>query len=106
MLLRYPVSVGISAETAQFAVGSIQAWWEHLGKPRYPEATALTITADCGGANSNRARLWKTECQRLADTTGLEIQVCHFPPGTSKWNKVGTPRHLGVNSGLWVESLI
>lgn len=82
------VNVGIDANTAEFAVNSILGWWEHLGKPRYPAATTLTITADCGGANSNRVRLWKTECQRLADSTGLQIQVCHFPPGTSKWNKV------------------
>jgi hypothetical protein len=78
------VSVGISAETAQFAVGSIQAWWEDLGKQCYPNAETLTITADCGGSNGYRVRLWKTELQRLADTTGLRIRVMHFPPGTSK----------------------
>ena len=82
------VSVGIDADTASFAVASIQSWWDRLGKPRYPQATTLTITADCGGSNGNRTRLWKTELQRLADQTGLEIQVCHFPPGTSKWNKI------------------
>jgi transposase len=82
------VSVGISAETAQFAVASIKAWWEDLGKKRYPTANTLTITADCGGSNSNRIRLWKTELQRLADATGMRIRVMHYPPGTSKWNKI------------------
>ena len=82
------VSVGIDADTAQFAVASIRSWWRHLGHTRYPDATTLTITADCGGSNGNRLRLWKTELQRLADETGLQIKVCHFPPGTSKWNKI------------------
>jgi hypothetical protein len=82
------VSVGIDHDTAQFAVASIQSWWEHLGQERFPTARTLTITADCGGSNGNRTRLWKLELQRLADQTGLEIHVCHFPPGTSKWNKI------------------
>jgi hypothetical protein len=82
------VNVGIDGNTAEFAVNSIIGWWQQLGSERYPDATRLTITADCGGANSNRTKLWKVECQRLADTTGLEIVVCHFPPGTSKWNKI------------------
>jgi transposase len=82
------VNVGITAETAQLAVASIRAWWQDLGKARYRAATMLQITADCGGGNSNRIRLWKTELQRLADDTGLQIRVCHFPPGTSKWNKI------------------
>ena len=82
------VSVGIDADTAQFAVCSIANWWKHLGKEHYPQATTLTITADCGGSNGNRLRLWKTELQQFANQTGLEIQVCHFPPGTSKWNKI------------------
>jgi hypothetical protein len=82
------VNVGIDNDTAQFAVNSILSWWEHLGKKRYPNATTLTITPDCGGSNGNRLRLWKTELQRLADQTGLAIQVRHFPPGTSKWNKI------------------
>ena len=73
---------------AQLAVASIRAWWEQLGSERYTEATTLTITADCGGGNGNRTRLWKTELQRLADETGLQIRVCHFPPGTSKWNRI------------------
>lgn len=82
------VNVGITAETAQLAVASIKAWWEDLGRERYPDATTLQITADCGGGNGNRVRLWKTELQHLADDTGLQISVCHFPPGTSKWNKI------------------
>ncbi|HLB03644.1 MAG TPA: ISAzo13 family transposase, partial [Gaiellaceae bacterium] len=63
-------------------------WWEQLGHERYPNAKSLTITADCGGSNGYRTRLWKTELQRLADESGLTITVCHFPPGTSKWNKI------------------
>ena len=82
------VNVGIDHDTSQFAVASIRGWWEHLGKQRYPDATTLTITADCGGSNGNRAKLWKLELQQLADDTGLTIQVCHFPPGTSKWNQI------------------
>ena len=82
------VSVGIDHDTAAFAVASIRSWWEHLGAERFPDASTLTITADCGGSNGNRTRLWKTELQRLADQTGLAITVCHFPPGTSKWNKI------------------
>jgi transposase len=82
------VTVGIDHDTAQFAVNSIRAWWEHLGQPRYPDATTLQITADCGGSNGNRVKLWKVELQKLADETELEIAVCHFPPGTSKWNRI------------------
>jgi hypothetical protein len=82
------VNVGITAETAQLAVASIRAWWQDLGAERYASADALQITADCGGGNGNRIRLWKTELQKLADETGLTIRVCHFPPGTSKWNKI------------------
>ena len=82
------VSVGISADTAQFAAAAIKAWWKQLGRKRYPKATSLTITADCGGSNGYRTRLWKTELQRLADQTGLRIRVLHYPPGTSKWNKI------------------
>ena len=78
------MSVGLSAETAQFSVASIRAWWQHLGQERFPDAKTLTITADCGGGNSPRVRLWKVELQRLADETGLELELCHFPPGTSK----------------------
>jgi Rhodopirellula transposase DDE domain len=82
------VSIGIDHDTAQFAVNSIRSWWQHLGAPRYPNATRLQITADCGGSNGNRVRLWKVELQKLADDTGLEIGVCHLPPGTSKWNRI------------------
>ena len=82
------VNLGIDNDTAQFAVTSIRSWWENLGSVRYPNAHTLTITADCGGSNSNRTRLWKTELQRLANETGLTIRVLHFPPGTSKWNKI------------------
>lgn len=82
------VNVGIDHDTAQFAVNSIRSWWEHLGQPRYPHASRLQITADCGGSNGNRTRLWKVELQKLADDTGLEIAVCHLPPGTSKWNRI------------------
>jgi len=82
------VNVGIDHETAQFAVASIRSWWEHLGHERYRHAPRLTLTADCGGSNGNRPRLWKMELQKLADETELEIEVCHFPPGTSKWNQI------------------
>ena len=82
------VSVGISADTAQFAVASIRNWWYSMGIERYPNAPKLLITADGGGSNGSRNRLWKTELQNLANETGLEISVCHFPQGTSKWNKI------------------
>ena len=82
------VSVGIDRDTAQFSAAAIRAWWEQFGQARYPNAQSLTITADCGGSNGNRTRLWKTELQKLSDDTGLQIVVCHFPPATSKWNKV------------------
>jgi predicted ArsR family transcriptional regulator len=82
------VSVGITSETAQFAVNTIISWWEHLGNVRYPNAQTLTITADAGGSNNPSTRLWRWELQRLANTIGLAIRVCHFPPGTSKWNKI------------------
>jgi hypothetical protein len=82
------VSVGVTNDTSAFAVNSIRGWWAHLGRQRYPEATSLTVTADGGGSNSSRTRLWKVELQKLADELGLQIRVCHFPPGTSKWNKI------------------
>lgn len=82
------VSVGVDHDTAAFAVESIRRWWLWMGRPSYPEANRLLITADSGGSNGARVRLWKWELQRLADETGLEISVCHFPPGTSKWNKI------------------
>jgi len=82
------VSVGIDHDTAQFAVQSLVAWWNQMGKQTYPEAGELLITADAGGSNGYRTRLWKRELQRLADESGLSITVCHLPPGTSKWNKI------------------
>jgi hypothetical protein len=82
------VSVGITSDTAEFAVQSIRCWLERMGRQRYPNARDLTITADCGGSNGARVRLWKTELQKLADETGLAIHVCHYPPGTSKWNQI------------------
>ncbi len=82
------VSVGITHDTAEFAVSAIRTWREKMGRQRYPKARALTITADCGGSNGARVRLWKVELQKLADETGLLIKVRHYPPGTSKWNKI------------------
>ena len=82
------VSVGITSDTAEFAVASIRRWLERMGKRRYPDAKELTITADCGGSNGARVRLWKVELQKLADESGLTIHVRHYPPGTSKWNKI------------------
>ena len=82
------VNVGIDHDTAEFAVESIRRWWLQHGKSLYPEQTKLLITADGGGSNAARSRLWKREMQRLANETGLSITVCHFPPGTSKWNKI------------------
>ena len=82
------VSVGIDRDTAAFAVASIQSWWQELGQARYGQAGRLLITADGGGSNGSRVRLWKWELQGLAALTGLTITVCHFPPGTSKWNKI------------------
>lgn len=82
------VSVGISADTAEFAVNSIRTWWFKMGKEIYPHATELIVTADCGGSNGYRTKLWKRELQKLATETGLTIRVRHFPPGTSKWNKI------------------
>ena len=82
------VSVGIDHDTAEFAVRSIESWWHKMGMQVYPDAEELTITADAGGSNGYRNRLWKMALQRLADSTGLLVRVCHFPPGTSKWNKI------------------
>ena len=82
------VNVGIDHDTAAFAVASIRRWWQLLGQPRYPGAQRVLITADGGGSNGSRVRLWKIELQKLADESGLEISVCHLPPGTSKWNKI------------------
>src|SRR6202011_3710157 len=82
------VSVGIDHDTASFAVNAIRRWWQAMGGARYPNATRLLITADCGGSNGARVRLWKHELQALANELGLTITVCHLPPGTSKWNKI------------------
>jgi hypothetical protein len=82
------VSVGITHDTAEFAVSAIRCWLEKMGRRRYPDAQELTITADCGGSNGARVRLWKVELQKLADETGLTIKVRHYPPGTSKWNRI------------------
>lgn len=82
------VSVGTDHDTASFAVETIRRWWKAMGKPAYPTAEQLMITADGGGSNGTRLRLWKYELQGLADEIGIPIRVCHFPPGTSKWNKI------------------
>ena len=84
------VNVGIDHDTAEFAVESIRRWYHHLGKGLYPKAKEIFITADGGGSNSSRSRLWKYCLQEFSDETGLSIQVSHFPPGTSKWNKITT----------------
>ena len=82
------VSVGISHDTAQFSVNTIRHWWNEMGQPLYPNASSLMITADGGGSNGYRLRLWKLELQKLANEIGIPISVCHYPPGTSKWNKI------------------
>jgi hypothetical protein len=80
--------VGVDHDTPVFAVKSIEAWWKHVGEPRYRDTREIYITADAGGSNAHRARLWKAELQRLADELSIAIHVSHFPPGTSKWNKI------------------
>ena len=82
------LSVGIDHDTAQFATNSIRRWWSEMGHERFPQAKELLITADGGGSNSSRSRLWKVSLQELADDLGMKLFVCHFPPGTSKWNKI------------------
>lgn len=82
------VSVGTDHDTSEFAVESIRRWWRKMGNIRYPHADNLLVTADCGGSNGYRVRLWKVALQKLSNETGLKISVCHFPPGTSKWNKI------------------
>lgn len=93
------VSVGIDHDTAEFAVETLRRWWRHMGAPTYPKARALLITADGGGSNGSRCRLWKVTLQHLADELGLRITVCHFPPGTSKWNKIEHRlfSHIAIN---------
>jgi len=82
------VSVGTDHDTAAFAVATIRRWWEQAGRAAYPHATRLLVTADAGGSNGYRVRAWKTQLARLAAETGLGVTVCHFPPGTSKWNRI------------------
>ena len=82
------VTVGVDSDTAEFAVNSLRLWWQNMGRVRYPEARRLLITADGGGSNGSRLRLWKRELQRFANETGLSVTVCHYPPGASKWNKI------------------
>lgn len=82
------VSVGTDHDTAEFAANSVLAWWSHMGRDAYPQASRLLVTADGGGSNGARVRLWKVGLQRIADETGLDVWMCHFPPGTSKWNKI------------------
>ena len=82
------VSVGVDHDTAEFAVETLRRWWRQMGMAAYPRAERLLVTCDGGGSNSGRGRLWKLELQGLADESGLRISVCHFPPGTSKWNKI------------------
>lgn len=82
------VSVGVSHDTAEFAVEAIRRWWQKLGHSRYGRAKRIVVTADSGGSNGSRCRLWKVELQKWADETGLIVEVCHYPPGTSKWNKI------------------
>jgi hypothetical protein len=82
------VSIGVDHDTAEFAVQTIRRWWRKMGRPLYKGSASLLITADCGGSNGARVRLWKWELQKFANETGLTIKVCHYPPGTSKWNKI------------------
>ena len=82
------MNVGDTADTAAFAVESIRRWWYQIGQVRFPDADRLLITADAGGSNGYRVRAWKFELAALAKETGLDITVCHYPPGTSKWNKI------------------
>jgi hypothetical protein len=94
------VSVGIDHDTAAFAINAIRSWWKLMGRARYPHAKGLLITADGGGSNGSRVRLWKIELQKLADELGIPITVCHLPPGTSKWNKI-EHRLFSFITGNW-----
>jgi hypothetical protein len=94
------VSVGIDHDTATFATNAIRSWWKVMGRERYPQAKSLLITADGGGSNGSRVRLWKIELQKLADELGIPITVCHLPPGTSKWNKI-EHRLFSFITGNW-----
>ena len=82
------MSLGVDHDTGQFAVNGIRLWLDRMGRERYPTVTSIMITADGGGSNGSRVRLWKVALQQLADETGLKFEVCHYPPGTSKWNKI------------------
>ncbi len=95
------VSVGIDNDTARFSVNSIRRWLDPMGCERYPDMKRLMITADGGGSNGSRVRLFKIELQKLADETGLTLQVCHYPPGTSKWNKIGVSRTHPQRREVW-----
>jgi len=94
------VRVGVDHDTGAFAVNAIRSWWTQMGRARYPNANSLLITADGGGSNGSRVRLWKVELQKLADQLGLAITVCHLPPGTSKWNKA-CPREGAIEHRLF-----
>jgi hypothetical protein len=100
------VSVGVDHDTAEFAVETLRRWWRHVGSRAYPKAKRLRITADGGGSNGSRCRLWKVALQGLADEIGLRISVCHFPPGTSKWNKIENWRGRPLVSREVVVNLI
>ncbi len=94
------MSVGISRDTAEFAGAAIRRWWNKLGRKRYTQATRLLITADCGGSNSPRTRLWRVELLKLANATNMIVEICHFPPGTSKWNKIEHKLFCHITSNL------
>ena len=91
------MSVGIDHDTAEFAAAAIERWWRKMGRRRFPKARELYITADGGGSNGSRSRLWKVALQKLANRTGLTLSVSHFPPGTSKWNKIERDWELGIS---------
>ena len=102
------VSIGEHDDTAAFAVETIRRWWRHMGHTAYPNASRLGVTADCGGSNASRSRLFKTELAAFAAETSLDITVCHFPPGTSKWNKIEHRlfSHISMNwKGRTLDSL-
>jgi hypothetical protein len=95
------VNLGIGNDTARFAVNSVRCWLQLMGSERYPDMNLLMITADGGGSNGSRARLFKVELQNLADEAGLTLRVCLYPPGTSKWNKIGVSRTHRQTKAVW-----
>jgi hypothetical protein len=95
------VSVGVDHDTAAFAANAIRSWWRLMGRERYPNAVSLLVTADGGGSNGSRVRLWKLELQKLADDLGVSITVCHLPPGASKWNRIGVSRTHPQRREVW-----